>query len=189
MFGDATTKPFVAGSAVHWYGSTFKVYEDGLDSLHAVDPSKDILFDEGTADGFIFNSNVAQVKTAPWFQNDDWYWKKDDYDWGYVYADKTVHPPYQPVNRYARDIIVGLNHWYTGWIDWNAVLNKYGALDAKAGGVGIFGRSRREPHRERRARRHHGRRGQPRLRRSSTTRRSSTRCATSASSSDPAPTS
>lgn len=139
MFGDAATKPFVAGSAVHWYGSTFQVYEDGLDSLHGVDASKDILFDEGTADGFIFNSNPAQVKTAPWFQNDDWYWKKDDYDWGYVYADKTVHPPYQPINRYARDIIVGLNHWYSGWIDWNAVLNKYGALDAKGGGVGNLG--------------------------------------------------
>jgi glucosylceramidase len=139
MFGDATTKSFVAGSAVHWYGSTFNVYEDGLDALHAVDATKDILFDEGTADGFIFNSTVAQVKTAPWFQNDDWYWKKDDYDWGYVYADKLVHPPYHPVNRYARDIIVGLNHWYTGWIDWNAVLNKYGALDAKGGGVGTVG--------------------------------------------------
>src|SRR5258708_2177148 len=69
LFGDAATKPFVAGSAVHWYGSTFLVYEDGLDSLHTVDPSKDILFDEGTADGFIFNSNATQVKTAPWFQN------------------------------------------------------------------------------------------------------------------------
>jgi glucosylceramidase len=139
IFGDATTNPMVAGSAVHWYGSTFNVYEDGLDALHGVDANKDILFDEGTADGFIFNSSPAAVKTAPWFQNDDWYWKKDDYDWGYVYDSKTVHPPYQPVNRYARDIIVGLNHWYTGWIDWNAVLNKYGALDAKGGGVGNVG--------------------------------------------------
>jgi glucosylceramidase len=139
IFGDKATNAFVAGSAVHWYGSTFSVYEDGLDALHGVDANKDILFDEGTADGFIFNSSVATVKTAPWFQNDDWYWKKDDYDWGYVYADKMVHPPYQPVNRYARDIIVGLNHWYTGWIDWNAVLNKFGALDAKGGGLGNVG--------------------------------------------------
>jgi hypothetical protein len=31
----------------------------------------------------------------------------------------------------ARDhLIVGLNHCYVGWIDWNGVLDKFGALDA-----------------------------------------------------------
>lgn len=33
---------------------------------------------------------------------------------------------YEPVYRYARDIIVGLNHWYVGWVDWNAVLDTTG---------------------------------------------------------------
>jgi glucosylceramidase len=30
------------------------------------------------------------------------------------------------VYRYIRDIIVGLNHWYGGFIDWNAVLSTDG---------------------------------------------------------------
>jgi glucosylceramidase len=139
FFGAATPNAQIAGTAVHWYNSTFNVFETSLDALHAIDPTKDILFDEGTADGFIFNKAVVKVADAAWWQNDDWYWKKDNYDWGYDYADKAIHPAYQTAHRYARDIIVGLNHWYTGWIDWNAVLNKFGALDAADGGVGAVG--------------------------------------------------
>jgi glucosylceramidase len=139
FFGAATPNAQIAGTAVHWYNSTFNVFEASLDALHNVDPTKDILFDEGTADGFIFNKAVVKVADAAWWQNDDWYWKKDNYDWGYDYADKAIHPAYQTAHRYARDIIVGLNHWYTGWIDWNAVLNKFGALDAADGGVGAIG--------------------------------------------------
>ena len=30
------------------------------------------------------------------------------------------------MHRYARDIIVSLNHWVEGWIDWNIVLDKRG---------------------------------------------------------------
>jgi len=30
------------------------------------------------------------------------------------------------VHRYARNIIVSFNHWVTGWIDWNIVLDKDG---------------------------------------------------------------
>jgi glucosylceramidase len=60
------------------------------------------------------------------WMRDAFYWKKDDYDWGYWFASRTDHPVYEPVYRYARDIIVGLNHWYVGFIDWNAILNKDG---------------------------------------------------------------
>ena len=30
------------------------------------------------------------------------------------------------MHRYARNIIVSLNHWVSGWIDWNIVLDKDG---------------------------------------------------------------
>jgi glucosylceramidase len=30
------------------------------------------------------------------------------------------------VHRYARNIIVSLNHWLSGWIDWNCVLDQRG---------------------------------------------------------------
>ena len=36
------------------------------------------------------------------------------------------HPMYVPVHRYARNIIVSLDHWANGWIDWNVVLDKDG---------------------------------------------------------------
>ena len=44
--------------------------------------------------------------------------------WPGVNADD--HPIYTPVHRYARNIIVSLNHWVSGWIDWNIVLDKRG---------------------------------------------------------------
>src|SRR5258708_38744597 len=55
MYGDAQTKTYITGSAVHWYDTTFLSNEKGLDALHAIDPTKEILFDEGTADGLDFN--------------------------------------------------------------------------------------------------------------------------------------
>ncbi len=149
MFGDPTTAPFLAGTALHWYNSTFEVFEATLDALHAIPNAGELLFDEGTADGFIFNvpagaghdsteaQTVSQINAA--WASDDWFWNVDQYDWGYDYDVLAIHPEYAPVSRYARDIIVGLNHWYTGWIDWVAVLNKYGALNAATGGVGNTG--------------------------------------------------
>jgi glucosylceramidase len=128
MYGDSTAAGFVAGTAVHWYGSTFQTYDSGLDQLHAVNPNKSILYDEGVADAF---GNTGYNKYGPgfqysWLNNDDWYWTKNDYDWGYWYASRTDHPSYQAVYRYARDMIQGLNHWYVGFIDWNIILNKDG---------------------------------------------------------------
>jgi len=36
------------------------------------------------------------------------------------------HPIYSPVHRYARNIIVSIDHWLKGWIDWNVVLDQRG---------------------------------------------------------------
>jgi glucosylceramidase len=150
MFTD-TASPFLQGLALHWYGSTFEVYETTLDYLHTNYPTKDILYNEGVADGFIFGgaanggaqpvaSTSAHINAA--WMTDDWFWGANEYDWGWDYANGAAggHPgPYSVVTRYARDIIVGLNHWYTGWIDWTAVLNKWGAQDAAGGGMGSAG--------------------------------------------------
>jgi glucosylceramidase len=124
---DPVTSQYVAGTAVHWYGATVNTYEAALDSIHAADPTKSILFDEGTADAL---GDTAYGASSPAFQyswmKDDYYWKKDGYDWGYWFASRVDHPSYEPIYRYLRDIIVGLNHWYIGFIDWNAVLNRDG---------------------------------------------------------------
>jgi glucosylceramidase len=130
IYADTATNPVVYGSATHWYGSTIDVFEDSLEAVHALDPTKPILATEGTLDGL---TNQAAQPATPAYQyswlTDDFYWTKDEYDWGYWYAtaaDKPLHPVYEPVYRYARDIIVGLNHWYAGWIDWNVALDKDG---------------------------------------------------------------
>ena len=130
LYGDPATSALLYGSATHWYGSTVSVFESSLEAVHALDPSKVILATEGTMDGL--TDQAAQPASASYqysWLKDDFYWTKDEYDWGYWYAmgsDKALHPAYEPVYRYARDIIVGLNHWYAGWIDWNVALNKDG---------------------------------------------------------------
>jgi glucosylceramidase len=134
ILGDTATKPFVAGTAVHWYGTTFETDEDVLDAINALDPSKSILFDEGCTDNL-----GAAGQSTNWMQ-DDYYWTKDEADWGFTYAapdgttpvtpdgTKKDHPIYEPVYRYARDLIVGLNHWYVGFIDWNGILDQGGGM-------------------------------------------------------------
>ncbi len=130
FYSDPATSPLIYGSAAHWYGSTIDVFEDSLDAVHALDPSKIILATEGTLDGL--TDHGGQPASAPYqyaWMKDDFYWTKDEYDWGYWYATgaaRALHPAYEPVYRYARDIIVGLNHWYAGWIDWNVALDKDG---------------------------------------------------------------
>ncbi len=60
---------------------------------------------------------------------DDWYWRKNATDWGYVLApaeDRDDHPKYRPFYRYARDLIGGFNAGLVAWIDWNLTLNGSG---------------------------------------------------------------
>jgi glucosylceramidase len=116
QYGDAGAKSYITGAAVHWYASSTNVYTNDLVKIHNLDTSKEILHTEACIDG-IKNQYADQ------WQN--WgYWFGVNYtDWGWNGA---LHPKYAAVHRYARDIIEGLNNWYTGWIDWNIVLNKKG---------------------------------------------------------------
>jgi glucosylceramidase len=130
IMGDTKTNPFVAGEAVHWYAATVATYDDSMDAIHTVDPSKMILYTEGTADAL---GDVGYGKYSSGFQyswmSDQYYWQKSEGDWGYWFLkppDQNDHPKYEPIYRYIRDIIHGLNHWYAGFIDWNAILDKDG---------------------------------------------------------------
>ncbi len=130
ILGDPQAAKYVWGTALHWYASTVDPYAEAIDAIHALDPSRAILGSEATTDG------LTDRKAAPpspeyrdsWLK-DDYYWTKSAYDWGYWWLSgpaRDAHPVYEPVYRYARDIIVGLNHWYVGWIDWNVVLDEKG---------------------------------------------------------------
>jgi glucosylceramidase len=111
-------RKYFAGTAIHWYASTFMVFEEELQYAHEKAPDKHIIQSEACVD--------AEV---PRWQDDAWYWSKEATDWGWDWApeeDKHRHPKYVPVYRYARDIIGCLNNWVDGWVDWNMVLDRQG---------------------------------------------------------------
>ncbi len=118
MYKDENTSKFYAGTAIHWYESTYEVFPDDLQYAHQKAPNNYLIQTEACVDSEI-----------PHWNDDAWYWNKEATDWGWDWAsekDKHLHPKYAPVNRYAMDIIGCLNNWVDGWVDWNMVLDKQG---------------------------------------------------------------
>ena len=118
MFKDEKTSKYYAGTAIHWYESTYDYFPDALQYAHKKAPNKYLIQTEACVDSEI-----------PHWNDDAWYWKKEATDWGWDWAsekDKHLHPKYAPINRYAGDIIGCLNNWVDGWVDWNMVLDKQG---------------------------------------------------------------
>lgn len=135
ILGDSETSKYVYGSAVHWYESTFKVYEDVFERVNAKFPDKAIIHTEGCIDDLGKDApngilDPESFKEKDWFDNDSFWWNDNATDWAYSATWNSVimedHPIYTPVHRYARNIIVSINHWLKGWIDWNVVLDKRG---------------------------------------------------------------
>jgi len=136
VLGDEEVASHVLGTAVHWYNSTFRVYEDVLDEQHARYPDKIIVHSEGTIDSVAGEASCEEQCPNPpcgceelfaWWQDDGWYWEKNATDWGWDWSpDREDHPKYAPAFRYARDLVVGMDHWLAGWIDWNIVLDRRG---------------------------------------------------------------
>jgi glucosylceramidase len=135
LYNDAETSKYLSGAAVHWYESTFKVQEDVFERVHKRFPQYEIIHTEGTIDDLGKDApegvtDPVRYKESGWFDNDDFWWNENATDWAYSATWEGVitedHPIYTPVHRYARNIIVSLNHWMTGWIDWNIVLDKHG---------------------------------------------------------------
>jgi glucosylceramidase len=118
QFQNKISSKYFDGTAIHWYASTYDVFQKELQYAHHKAPNK-----------YLIQSEACVDSQVPVWQDDAWYWKKEATDWGWDWApekDKHLHPKYSPVNRYARDIIGCLNNWVDGWVDWNMVLDKQG---------------------------------------------------------------
>lgn len=118
MYDDVQASKYYAGTAIHWYASTYDFFPVALQYAHHKAPDKHLIQTEACID--------AQV---PRWKNDAWYWSKEATDWGWDWAPpekKHLHPKYIPVFRYAQDLIGCLNNHVDGWIDWNMVLDKQG---------------------------------------------------------------
>lgn len=135
VLGDPETRPYVYGSAIHWYASTVNVFEDVLDRVHTKFPDFAIVHTEGCIDNLGTAasggaSDPARFKESGWFGNDAFWWNANATDWAYsmewMGAGAADHPIYTPVHRYARNVIVSLDHWVSGWVDWNIVLDRDG---------------------------------------------------------------
>ena len=135
ILSDAETAKYVYGIAVHWYESTFKVHEETLDKVHNRFPGFSIINTEATIDDLGKKApdgilDPLRFEESDWFDNDSFWWNDNATDWAYTATWPGVvvedHPIYTPVHRYARNIIVSLNNWMTGWVDWNIVLDKNG---------------------------------------------------------------
>jgi len=135
IFADEETASYVYGIAVHWYESTNKVYEEIFERVHKKFPEFSIIHTEGCIDDLGKDppdgcTEPIKRKESGWFDNDDFWWNDNATDWAYAVTWQGVnteeHPVYTPVHRYARNIIVSLDHWMKGWIDWNIVLDKQG---------------------------------------------------------------
>ncbi len=135
IFADPVTAPLVHGIAVHWYASTVKVYEETFDRVQARFPNHAIIHTEGCIDNLGTDApgginDPVGFKESNWFGNDAFWWNPNASDWAYSasWAGPGVvdHPLYTPVHRYARNIIVSLDHWVSGWVDWNIALDREG---------------------------------------------------------------
>ena len=118
MFADTLASKYYAGTAVHWYNSTYDYFPQSLQFTHQQAKGK-----------YLINTEACIDSEKPKWKEDKWYWTKQAKDWGFNWAaekEKYLHPEYVPVFRYAADIIGCLNNYVDGWIDWNLVLDKQG---------------------------------------------------------------
>ena len=118
MYRDASSSKYIAGTAVHWYESTYEIFPKELQYAADKAPGKYLIQTEACID--------AEV---PRWNDDAWYWLEEATDWGWDWAPEEqmyLHPKYAPAHRYARDIIGCLQNKVHGWIDWNMVLDRQG---------------------------------------------------------------
>lgn len=118
MYRSPSSSKYFAGTAMHWYESTYDYFPEALQYAHKKNPAK-----------LLINAEACVDSEVPKWRDDNWYWSKEATDWGWDWAsekEKYLHPKYAPVFRYAVDIIGCLNNYVDGWVDWNMLLDRQG---------------------------------------------------------------
>lgn len=135
IYGDSAANSHTYGMALHWYGSTFTPFGEVMDSIHYAHPDKVLMHTEGCIDNLGCDpwsgvSDPDGFKEENWFGNDEFWWSEVCTDWAYSTPFwPELHPKYIAPHRYARYIIEGMNHWMTGFIDWNFALDSIGGMN------------------------------------------------------------
>lgn len=93
IFADEKAKSVISGIGVHWY-MNYLIGTKALDKTHAAFPDKFMLGTEA----------CHEAKPSPPGSTD-------------------VEVQWNRGEKYSKDIISSLNHWQTGWIDWNMCLD------------------------------------------------------------------
>ncbi|CAG2120583.1 unnamed protein product [Medioppia subpectinata] len=97
IYGDKEAAKYVSGSAFHWYqNQNSSQVIDILDKTRAVNPNKYLMSTEACEEWR--DGQPEHVRLGSW----------------------------SLFERYAKDIIIDLNHWSSGWVDWNLALDTTG---------------------------------------------------------------
>ncbi|MGL1936844.1 MAG: hypothetical protein OCD01_17585 [Fibrobacterales bacterium] len=122
ILNKGNNREYVDGIAIHWYSHTENHYGNELEDMNRDFPDHPTFGTEHSIDNI---ANDVSINDKNFFNNDPWFFEKHVGGWGAAYANPR-HPFVAAFYRYARDIIVDLNHWTIGWIDWNFVLDRTG---------------------------------------------------------------
>ncbi|MBQ0034260.1 MAG: glycoside hydrolase family 30 protein [Bacteroidales bacterium] len=132
IYNDSLAAAYTPGIALHWYGDTKTCMHEYLDALHEAYPEKFFIHTEGCIDNLGCSTGWDAVQDKEGYQehdffgNDSFWWNELATDWAYSTPQGETHPKYAAVHRYAAYIIDGMNHWMTGFADWNIVLDEIG---------------------------------------------------------------
>jgi glucosylceramidase len=128
LYGNANVKKYLAGIADHWYGSVVNPFTDSLETAHTDMGPDQLLI--GSEQGL---SAIHPPIPSQLWMNDAWYWGANSPDWHCAFPSSSGaascpanNPLRVGVYRVAEDIIASFNHWEAGWIQWNAVTDKWG---------------------------------------------------------------
>ncbi|XP_046591994.1 lysosomal acid glucosylceramidase isoform X1 [Neodiprion lecontei] len=109
MFSNKVAKNYTAGIAFHWYWDSI-VPSWVIDRTHYYFPEKFLIMTEASV------VETSSIRTG-------------DKSWEF---DKVVLGSWERGEMYITDIMDNLQHWVTGWVDWNLALNHHGGPNWKS---------------------------------------------------------